>query len=554
MLELRLRLEGDGWTRLENLWVRGRPFYGRKALHPRELTVLLKRALIPGGDGDPEGVVDPVLLVALVRELRGFFAVIWKTGKEIVAFVDFVASFPLFYSVDDAAVVLTDRLYPVDGDASRLNILEYALTGYVTGDETIISKFRRIQAGEILLCGKNSREVRTVDYALFNPMNPPEMRGLHEVAELVEILDCRLRRAVERLIDYLDGRPAVIPLSGGWDSRTVIIHLKKMGYPRILSFSYGRQGNQEAEISQVVARQLDVPWVFVEYSNPKWSAFALKEVYRRYLLFAHNSVSVPHIQDLLAVYELASNGSLPRDAVIIPGHSGDFVAGSHMIVRYGHRRHIDGYIDGIMEKHYTLLGVEVLAEYFPRMFAREDLGEGIGGIRAKLANQIRNVVRKGQFAHPLALFDLWNWRERQSKFIVNSVRVYEFFGRDFWLPLWDLDFVSFWEVIPCELRLRRKLFGVYLENLQKSIGLSVPVAPTRQWLASRVSGIVPDTLKHRIARQVRRIGFARDYERHPMQWYGVWDASRFQRLARLAKGSENVNSLVVLDTIGEFYA
>ncbi|MCY1237684.1 hypothetical protein D9M72_503920 [compost metagenome] len=50
------------------------------------------------------------------------------------------------------------------------------------------------------------------------------------------------------------------------------------------------------------------------------------------------------------------------------------------------------------------------------------------------------------------LYELWDWQERQSKYIVNSVRVYEQFSLNWWLPLWDSEFLEFWQLIPLQLR------------------------------------------------------------------------------------------------------
>ena len=44
-------------------------------------------------------------------------------------------------------------------------------------------------------------------------------------------------------------------------------------------------------------------------------------------------------------------------------------------------------------------------------------------------------------------FECWDCQERQAKFIVNSVRAYEFFGFEWRLPLFDAELMDFWSRI-----------------------------------------------------------------------------------------------------------
>lgn len=68
-------------------------------------------------------------------------------------------------------------------------------------------------------------------------------------------------------------------------------------------------------------------------------------------------------------------------------------------------------------------------------------------------------------AHDYArCFMEFGWQERQAKFIGNSVRVYEFFGYDWWMPLWDKGFVEFWEGVPLALRKEREWYKEYVGN------------------------------------------------------------------------------------------
>ena len=49
-----------------------------------------------------------------------------------------------------------------------------------------------------------------------------------------------------------------------------------------------------------------------------------------------------------------------------------------------------------------------------------------------------------------------------SKFIVNSVRTYEFFELDFYLPFWSKDWIDFWYNLDIKSRLNQKFYNKYL--------------------------------------------------------------------------------------------
>ena len=46
-----------------------------------------------------------------------------------------------------------------------------------------------------------------------------------------------------------------------------------------------------------------------------------------------------------------------------------------------------------------------------------------------------------QYPDQSSAFESWDISERQPKFIVNSLRVYEYFGYEWWIPFWDKKFM-----------------------------------------------------------------------------------------------------------------
>ena len=58
----------------------------------------------------------------------------------------------------------------------------------------------------------------------------------------------------------------------------------------------------------------------------------------------------------------------------------------------------------------------------------------------------------------------WEHIERQSKYVINQQRAYEFFNYNWTLPLWDKDLINFWRSIPYEYLVNQKLYKIYLHK------------------------------------------------------------------------------------------
>jgi asparagine synthase (glutamine-hydrolysing) len=243
---------------------------------------------------------------------------------------------------------------------------------------------------------------------------------------------------------------AVVPLSGGNDSRVVLSMLKRLGYDNVVTFTYGRRANWESQVSQAVAEQLGFPWHFVPYTRRKWYEWWESTERHAFCKLADGLSSLPHPQDFPATWELQRSGLLPDDAVFIPGHGGDSLTGGRIPSSWMQREHVTGseLAQAIFRKNFRLWPSSGCA-YRPEMLER---------IRRAADVQDRTDVRTA-----VSRFDRWDWRERQSKYINNSVRVYEFWGYDWRLPLWDDALIDFWSGIPDPLRIGRNLYVRYCE-------------------------------------------------------------------------------------------
>jgi len=148
----------------------------------------------------------------------------------------------------------------------------------------------------------------------------------------------------------------------------------------------------------------------------------------------------------------------------------------------------------------------------------------------------------------IGYFDRWWWESSWAKFIVNSIRVYEFWGYRWWLPLWDIDVVRFWRSLPFHQRFEKRFEKQYVRNFETSLTGKEPI---------------PDHLTHDIAPKLvsplsklhlryiaSRIRARREYRTHRFAWYGLIPESQYHHSFH---GRENINTYLANQTIKQVY-
>ena len=400
---------------------------------------------------------SPEQFFALLQALDGNFSCVLDRGDHILAAVDRIRSYPLFFAVRDNEILLgpdayelRDRLGSPPLDHSVLP--EFLLAGFITGNDTLIPLLKQLEAGQCLIWNKITATLEIKDYFLYQHDFEPGESSLED-------LDRVHGRVFQRLIASAAGRTIVIPLSGGNDSRLVAVMLKRLGYGKVICFTYGSSHSRECQTSRRVAKFLNFPWIMVEQNRRLWyEAFHSDAMRRHFGIATHLSVS-PHIQDWLAVRTLHERGQIPGDSLFTPGHSGDFPEGANLSQIFADKEELTrrDLLDVIFDRFYDLWPC-----------SRERRHE-LFGPRLTSLLQIPETIQSEIAA---SLFDEFDWRNREAKFIVNSVRVYEFFGYGWRVPLWDREFLDFWRHIPVAQRVGQSLYRQYKHRYQASLPIS----------------------------------------------------------------------------------
>ena len=58
----------------------------------------------------------------------------------------------------------------------------------------------------------------------------------------------------------------------------------------------------------------------------------------------------------------------------------------------------------------------------------------------------------------VALYEYLEMTNRQIKWVIKRQKIYDFFSLSWALPMWDVDFMSFWERVPLQHKLQQNLF------------------------------------------------------------------------------------------------
>ena len=366
------------------------------------------------------------------------------------ASVGVIRAVPLFYRREREGVTIASspemilRTNSEDGEfkIDRLSLLEYLSYGYVTSNRTLVEDIKGIQSGEVLTVSE-SGELSVISKYVYDSANIENSTLSEFTAELERISE----KIFTTLVRDLDGRIPVIPLSGGYDSRFIVSMFKLYGLDNVECLSYSIPGSFESRISKEVAEKLGYKWFFTEYNTKKWVETFQEEDFHDFLNYAHNYTSVSHIQEYPIIKNLQKKTGLKKqeEIVLIPGHAADFVAGSHLNAAILAARNIEDVAECIISKHYGL-----------RM----------PPVNSTVLQEVRIRVAEYSKITPdlFKLFEIWNWRERQSKFIANANRIYDYFGYKWALPFWNKEFTDFWSKIPLELKYKKRLYDEFLEN------------------------------------------------------------------------------------------
>ncbi|WP_179188802.1 asparagine synthase C-terminal domain-containing protein [Kiloniella majae] len=402
-----------------------------------------------------------------LKNLSGHFAFILSTEKHTILIVDCVRSIPILFAKFQDTWVISDTgsdfVNTCNLSAKYLNQEQtkiFAMSGFTTGKDTIYKNINCLEAGSFVrLKNEKSADITFDSYYYIN-FQPWKVNPKYSDKEWLDSSKRVLENLIIRTIKNINNRQVLIPLSAGLDSRLLASGLRHFGYENVVCFSYGLRNNHEANAAREIAKKLNYPWYFIETTRKEFKNCRQKNYYQEYLEYADTFTAVPSEQDVVTISKLRSFDWVDSDAIIINGQSGDFITGGHVSnifsccpSKFSKKSPNNILISELVKKHYGL---------WPTLQNTKSLKL----IKSKVIEEIKkHNAPEDSPQLTYALYELSEHYNRQTKYVIQGQRSYDFFGFDWRLPFWDTQMIQFWQSVPLPHKINQSLYKKTLYSL-----------------------------------------------------------------------------------------
>jgi len=421
---MKLFLSKLPWYNRDDIWVTGFIFTEEAFLREADLADYFS------------GITTVADFENRLKSANGQFSVVIEKETIIWAATDITRSWPLFYTKIDGEYLLSDdcNRLAAERKENQFDPVSYncfLASGYTINDRTLVKDIFQVEAGSIAILASDVKSHFYHNPAQDKSSDKDLQTGTEELTRLLE-------STFQRYFSALKDMFIAIPLSGGYDSRLVALMASKYHPENILCYTYGRKDNHEVALAMESAKRLRLNWINIVYSGELIRDFIHDNYFEKYYPWVSELTGMFFLQEYFAVRYLKQNRLIPDNTVFISGYSGDFIAGS--------------YLTPAMRR--TMEGREIAGLIFKEYFRLVNL-------KVKDKNGICELIEERIPPGKLEawkVIESWDMKERHAKFIVNSAKVFSWFGYDYVFPLWDKQLVDYMLPLPFELRMDRKLY------------------------------------------------------------------------------------------------
>lgn len=422
-------------------------------------------------------VGDETSLRGLLSDANGIFAVVINKPDFKAVAIDGSRIYPLFYSQGEHFSVCDnpDLLLNKNSHLDTHSVDEYLCSGAVFAGKTLVEGIMQVKPFHFIVF----RDGEAKEFEYWNYCT----KAGEEKDCSFEQLDFKFESAFRRMLESAKDRQIVVPLSGGLDSRLIVCMLKRLGYENVVCYTVGRPENSELIVAREVAEKLGYRHYFIDNTSAEFVStdYYSDPEFQRYCHFVGSLGNFLWVFEYFAVKWLTQNNIVEKNAVFVPGHSADFIAGSHLIKALVTPRSSVGYLtSAIMNDSF---------EY----------GRRSSYVRNEIKSYFEANSRRGISAHTNYLSFIM--QNRLAHQINNSARLYEFFGHEVRMPFWDVELLDLFKALPYK---RLENCSLYVEYVSKCVFLRFGVdfeknvpdrkAIMRQHLKNRLKSFLPKSV------------------------------------------------------------
>ena len=378
-------------------------------------------------------------------------SLIINTNNFFLIVTSFSRDNQIFFRLKKKKIIISNNIKNLEiynDELDDKSLFEFSLSGYCLGMKTLVSGVYSLGPANIIFGTKKGFKISRY-FCYHKTLKKKYEKNINEyLYKINEIID----DSINHIIENSNDRTIFIPLSGGLDSRLIISKFHEKKYKNIKAFSYGLKNNSDALIAKKVADHLGVKWDYIWFEKNKFRKLYFSNFKKDYDNFSDHFSSIPNYGEVFFLNCLKEKKYFTKNPIIVNGQSGDFNTGLHIpknlfdLDKNNITNDIVNVVEAIKKKHFCLWlkGELKLKNY-------------------EINETIENSLDKALLNYPLSdIYENWEYRERQCKYVVNGQKAYEFFNFDWFLPLWDSEFVKFWTTIPLELRFKQSLYRKYL--------------------------------------------------------------------------------------------
>ncbi|MBV7364129.1 7-cyano-7-deazaguanine synthase [Actinomycetaceae bacterium TAE3-ERU4] len=409
------------------------------------------------GVNQPDEIKDACDL----SKLRGHWSAILLSDNEVKLCADAFRSRPLYYALSATEILVTDDWFKaIEYVGYTLDEAAYeqlAMAGFVFGEATCAKGIWQVPSGQTVSINLDTCEV-SHSFAR-TPLFVKEKE--QSSAQFITALDKVFNTVMKRAVDSCPPNSKILlPLSGGYDSRLLAAWFAKNYNGPILTFSYGKPGSRELEISKQVAQSLNLPWRGIEMTphevHKEWG----KPQTAQFLREAFSGFSLPHVQDWYALTILSKQGLCKPGDTVFPGHT-----------------IVDNFHNLELLDSEPIKARDVAAAIFHKhcvMRPRIHTDKGELALKVYLHDFLSEVGFEGTARSVQRCIEGFNFCERQTKYINNSMRAYEHFGLRWAVPMLDVEFTETWLSAPLGLTIKRGTYERWIDSFFASLTHASP--------------------------------------------------------------------------------